>query len=91
MSLLNIALKYYEKSLKISRAIGYDYNHLKTYQGVMKYFSNSFYRSGVKIGGSLLETDYFMKRAKNAVNDLNEKEGMIPMVFPKEETEIKYG
>jgi len=38
-----------------------------------------------------LETDFFLNRAKKSIKELNEKEGMIPMVFPKEETEIRYG
>jgi hypothetical protein len=61
------------------------------YQGVMKHFSNKLYRSGIKIGGSLLESDFFAKRARKAIEDLDAREGMIPMVFPNEETGIKYG
>ena len=91
MSLLNVALRYYEKSLAISRAIGYDYNHLKTYKGIMRHLPSSLYRSGVKLGGSLLETDFFSRRARSALMRMNEREGLIPMVFPREETEIRYG
>jgi hypothetical protein len=89
MSLLNVAIKYYEKSLKISRTIGYDYNHLKTYKGIMKYLpSNTIYRSGVKFAASFIETDFFRKRATRALQQMDSNEGMIPLIFPKEETEI---
>jgi len=91
---LNIAMKYYEKSLEIPKIVGLDIGNLRSFKTLIEKIpflpqnaSSFLFKAGVKIGAFPIEIKNF-QREKQILND---EKNQIPLIFIEEDVRFQYG